>query len=323
MQGDAGPDRFRRGTTARLLLALGLLAPIQGAPPTQTQVGRVLLIAPAERTSLGIRLAEAADQPRRWPGLGRVSPPALVLILVPDSAALSRVTAGRAPAWGAGIALPTARTVVLRSDLPSLERTLTHELGHIVLRQATRARLPLWFDEGYAAWAAGELGRLDALQLNLAVAAGRVPTFRELDTMLRSTSGTAELGYALAASAVAHLAGLEPPAGLDRLLARLQAGDDFRASLVAATGLDEDGYETAWRRALRRRYSVLSWLVAGGLWALVAVSLAGLLWFRRRYDRPRRAALDQGWVIAEEAMPPKVDSARPVPPPVDPGRLGD
>jgi hypothetical protein len=313
-------------TITPFLAATGLffsLGPAQAPPPTQTQVGRVLVVAPAEHTALGIALAELADRPRRWPGLGWRAPPPLVLILVPDSAMLARVTAGRAPAWGAGVALPSARTVVLRTDLPDLDRTLIHELGHLVLRQATRARLPLWFDEGYAAWAAGELGRLEALQLNLAVAAGRVPTFRELDTMLRGSAGTADVGYALAASAVAHLAGLEPPAGLERLFERLEAGDDFRASLAAATGLDPDGYEEHWRRALRRRYSLLSWLVAGGFWAVVALALIGLTWFRRRADRPRRAALDRGWVVAEDLVPPPEDSPGRDRRPVDPEGLGE
>ncbi len=155
---------------------------------------------------MAIALAERAERPLLWPGLGRRSPPPFLLILAEDSAALARLTRGRAPGWGAGVALPAARTILLRADLPDLEQTLRHELGHLILREAVRTRLPLWFDEGYAAWASGEVGRFQVLELNLAVAAGRIPRLDELDRMLRGSAQSADLAYALAASAVAEIA---------------------------------------------------------------------------------------------------------------------
>lgn len=249
--------------------------------------------------------------------MGRIPPPPFELVLVSDSVALARLTAGRAPGWGAGVAFPSAHAVVLRTDLPDLDRTLGHELGHLMLRTQTRTTLPLWFDEGYAAWANGELGRLEVLQLNLAVAEGQLPSFRELNVMLRGSASSAGLGYALAASAVAQLGRLAPPAGIDRLFEHLRGGEDFETSLTAATGLDLDDYEEAWQHALRRRYNLVTWLAAGGLWTVVALSLAFLHWYRRRRDRPRRAALDTGWVIDIDSLPHDEDNDTPRRPPVD------
>jgi hypothetical protein len=267
------------------------------------QVGRVTVVAPPERQSLAIALAEQAERPVDWPGLGRRVPPPFLLVLAEDSATLARLTRGNAPGWGAGVALPDARTILLRADLPDLELTLRHELGHLVLRNSVRSRLPLWFDEGYAAWASGEVERFQVLELNLAVAAGRVPGLGELDRMLRGSATAADLAYALAASAVSEIARRPPPGGLGPLIARLEAGEPFPQALEAATGLAPDRFEDAWRLALRRRYSLITWLVAGGMWTLVAAGLGLLVWHRRERDRVRRLALDVGWEIPDEVVP--------------------
>jgi hypothetical protein len=267
------------------------------------QVGNITVIAPPERRQLAVALAEQAERTVDWPGLGRRAPPPFTLVVTADSTSLARVTRGRAPGWGAGVAFPAARTIMLRADLPDLAQTLRHELAHLALRSAVRVRLPLWFDEGYAAWATGELGRARSLELNLAVATGRIPSLTELDGMLRGSAGTADLAYALAASAVAELSLRQPAGAMDRLLARLTANEDFAAALTAATGLGPDRFEEAWQRSLRQRYSLVTWLVAGGMWALIAFSLGGLVWYRRERDRPRRAALDHGWVLPPPDAP--------------------
>ena len=294
------------------------LAALQ-APPRAVQIGHVTVVASPARQGMAVALAERAERPLTWPGLGRRVPPPFILVLLEDSAALARVSRGQAPGWGAGVAFPGARTILLRADLPEIEQTLRHELGHLILRTTVRGRVPLWFDEGYAAWGSGELGRMEGLALNLAVASGKIPSFRELDGMLRGSASTADLAYALAASAVAEIGRGPPPGGMERLLGRLAVGEDFGSALEAATGLSEERFEQVWRRSLRRQYSLITWLAAGGMWALIAFSLAGLLWYRRERDRPRRAALDHGWVVPPETSSPAEDAPAPPGTPVDPG----
>lgn len=253
-------------------------------------------------------LARAAARPTEWPGLGWSRPDSLTLILVPDRARLDSLVRGRAPAWGAALALPDARTILLRADGGDLGRTLRHELAHLALHARVTVRVPLWFDEGYAAWAAGEWERLGGLELNLAVARGAVPDFDQLDGALRGSESAADAAYALAMSAVLELARRNPTGRLDPLLARLAAGEGFESAVRATTGLSLARFEDAWRRAVRTRYTVISWFVAGGIWALAAAGLLLLGWRRRRSDRLRRAALDIGWVVTEApAEPPQLD----------------
>ncbi|HUR92977.1 MAG TPA: hypothetical protein VMY76_00230 [Gemmatimonadales bacterium] len=254
---------------------------------------------PAQR-ALATELAAIAGRPSDWPGLGRRQPDSLRLIVVPNGHVLDSLTGGRAPRWGAAVAVPGARTIVLRADQGDLTRTLRHELAHLVLHEALSGRVPLWFDEGYAAWAAGEWDRLGGLELNLAVVRGAVPSLTGLDGALRGSASTADAAYALATSAVAELARRNPSGTLGPLLHRLQAGEGFDAAVLATTGLALGRFEQQWQRTLRRRYTLGNWVVAGGGWILVALVVAGLVRRRRRADRDRRAALDVGWHVDPE-----------------------
>lgn len=272
------------------------------------------MVAPAAQLTLGIALAEAADRPATWPGLGRRSPGPLRLIMVADRAGFGRISRGRVPDWGVGMALPGARAIVVRADAADARSALRHELAHLALHEAVRTRLPLWFDEGYAVVAAGEWNRFDALQLNLAVVRGAVADLRSLDAALRQGPSEAETAYALAGSAVLHLARLNPDRTLDALLRHLQGGDGFDAAVVATTGRTLDGFEEVWRRDVRRRYSLLVWLAAGGGWSLVGVLVIAAVAIRRRRDQPRREALNIGWELPPEAAaddPGELDQDRP------------
>jgi hypothetical protein len=233
------------------------------------------------------------------------------LILVPDGRLLDSLSSNRAPAWGAAVALPQARTILLRADVTDLYRTLRHELAHLALHQAINVRVPLWFDEGYAAWAAGEWDRMGALELNLAVVRGAVPSLEGLDGALRGSASTADAAYALAASAVTELARRNPSRSLTPLMVRLTNGEGFESAVQATTGLSPVQFEREWRKSLRRRYSLATWLLAGGGWGVLTLVLWMLVRRRRAADRPRRAALDQGWEIPPEDMaPPELDRTR-------------
>lgn len=263
--------------------------------------------------SLAIGLAEEAGAARVWYGLGRREPGPLRLIVVRGGGPLDSMMRGRGPSWGAGFALPGVRTIVIRADAGDPHRILQHELAHLALHQAVRVRVPLWFDEGYAAVAAGEWDRLDLLQLNLSVARGAVPGFFELDRALRANESTAQTAYALAASAVLMLARRHPDHSLSPLLTRLEAGEGFDDAVLATTGSRPAQFEVEWRKDVRSRYGLAVWAIAGGFWLIVSGAVIWGYWYRRRRDGPRRLALDQGWTVAVEPEDEPLDEAGPAP----------
>jgi len=265
----------------------------------------VTAVSVPDRMDLAVHLAESADRPVLFPGLGRRSTGPIRLILAPDRAAFRRLSRG--PAWGVALAVPRARTSILRADAPDLRGALLHELAHLALHDAIRGRVPLWFDEGYAVVAAGEFGRMRQLELNLAVVRGAIPDLEGLDAALRGAADQAETAYALAGTAVLHLIRLHPGGRLEPLMDRLAEGVPFAAAVEQSTRYDLAAFERSWRRDVRRRYSWLVWVMAGGGWALVGVTVVLVGLWRRRRDLPRKAALDEGWEVpvgADEPLDP-------------------
>jgi hypothetical protein len=308
-----------------LWLALSLAgAAIQAAPADSfrsVQVGEVRVVADPARLDAAIRLAELADRPTLWPGLGHRAPDTFRLVLVADSAGLVRMSRGRAPTWGAAVAFPESRTIVLRADLPDLEQTLRHELAHLMLRGTIRSRVPLWFDEGYATLAAGEWGRLARLELHLSVVITGVPTLGDLDGQLRGNSQVADRAYGLAATAVTTLMSRIPGNDLAPLLRKLEEGQEFTAAVQEVTGLGISRFEGEWREETRRNFRGGLWLAAGGWWLVAAAAVVAAWSLRRRREKPRRAALDVGWELPPETTDPEEGTYQPAAP-IDPDQKG-
>jgi hypothetical protein len=280
-------------------------------------VGRVTAVYWPGSETAATALAQLADRADRWPGLQWQMPHPLRLIVTDRATRFDSVTGGRAPAWSGALAFPASHTIVLRlSGDP--RRSLRHELAHLALHASVR-RVPRWFDEGYAAMAAGEWDRLDALRLNWALARGGVPTLAQLDGYLRGGSAAeAEAAYALATTAVMLLHRLGGERGLAALIGALGTARDFDGALRQSHTITEAGFEAIWRREIRSRYGWLSLVTSLGLfWGAVVLALSGAWYWRRRRDRARRAALDVGWVIAGAGDAP--DGAEVPPPTARPG----
>lgn len=177
------------------------------------------------------------------------------------------------------------------SDRPTV--ALRHELAHLALRWRVGRHVPLWFEEGYAAVAAQEWDRLDALRLNWQLARGTRMNLDDVDRALRGARGDAETGYALAATAVLMLKRWGGARGLAPLLANVPQAESFDAALRATYHVTEGDFEIRWQRDIGSRYGWVSWLAAMGFfWLAIGAVLGALIALRRRRNRARRAALE-------------------------------
>ncbi len=264
--------------------------------PSVSRVGRVAAVHWPGDAGAATALAELADRSTTWPGIPTPARFPMRLILAPNQAIFDSVTAGRLPPWGSGAAFPGTNTMVLILNA-NVHQVLRHELAHLALRNAVRV-VPLWFDEGYASRAAHEWGRLDALRVNWQLVRGRVPGLVTLNRDLRAGATRSAAAYALATTTVVLLERLGGERGLEPLIASLGTTSDFDQALRRTYAITLDQFEVMWQKDLRRRYGWLLFTTSFSVFWTVVGGMVLFIWARRRRrDRIRRAALDQGWVV--------------------------
>ena len=220
------------------------------------------------------------------------------VFLAPDPARWDSLTEGRAPEWGAGIALPQAGVVVLpgyvsdRTDTHGLPQILRHELAHIALhRFVDSTHIPRWFDEGYAMWTAGQFDADAGWKLRLAFISRRAPPLDSLSLDWPLLAADAQLAYLLSATAVRYLYSLGTAATFDRFLAAIRDRHSFEHALRDAYVLATPQFERQWRRHVKRQFGWLQ-LVAQTAFFWLVLTIAVLVLFAIRRHRDRRKLAD-------------------------------
>lgn len=267
-----------------------------------------------------------------FPGLPRPRERVLVAV-APDQRRFREWTGPAAPEWGAAIAFPSERRIVMQgrraSSAAGDPRTvLRHELAHLALREALGDLPQRWFDEGYASFSAGEWGRDEELASNLALVLRGTPTLDALDAGFSGGEMRAQQAYALAYRAVAELAALDPERGLSLFLAYWKETGSFDQAVRRAYGLTESTFEDRWRSSTRRRFGALALVADVSLVAVVFLIFLGPLWVaRRRRDNRRLAGLRavdaaQDARDAASALEALLATSRDSPPPERPAAGG-
>ena len=273
--------------------------------PVRIDSGRFTIVCYPRDSLLGRSLVSTAIASDSFPGLPR--PREHVLVAIAPDAATFREWGQGAPEWGAALAFPASRRIVIQgrsagSDAGDPRATLRHELAHLALHEYLGDLPPRWFDEGYAGYAAGEWRRESALTTNLALALRGMPTLDELEDRFAHGATTAEEAYALSYQAVLDLAKLDPEHGLARLFPLWRETGSLDKALRRGYGITLDEFEDDWRRETRHRYGALALVSDVTLAGLLVLLLVVPLYVaRRRRDRARLVALREADARAEAA----------------------
>ncbi len=276
--------------------------------------GRFTLVGSKTDERLARALLAAAVARDTYPDLPRPTRPVTIALAV-DQAQFDEWTGPGAPEWGDAIALPDLGRIVMRGrslnrspDDP--RRVLRHELAHLALHDALGALPPRWFDEGYAAWTAGEWGRDEVLATNLALVLRGMPRLDGLDGYFAGGKTRAEQGYALAQRAVADLAALDPQRGLTLMFQYWRSTGAFDPAIRKAYGITAETFESRWRSNTRRRFGGIALFADVTIGALVLLVFMGPLWvIRRQRDKRRLEAMRAADAVQDEREARERESA--------------
>jgi hypothetical protein len=286
----------RRVLVALALSVLPIAARAQDDAPRRLDSGRFTAVFFPRDEALARSLLASATANDSFPWLPR--PRQRVLVAIAPDAAHFRAWAGpAAPEWGAALAFPESRRVIMQgrsagSDAGDPVEVLRHELAHLALHERLGDRPPRWFDEGYASVAAREWRREDVLAANLALAVRGAPSLDQLEASFSGGSVAAQSAYALSYRAVMELAALDPERGLTLFFQYWPESPSLDAAVRRAFGITLAGFERDYQSRTRRRYGALA-LVAdlSVVFVVMAILLMPFYFVRRARDRRRLAAL--------------------------------
>ena len=143
-------------------------------------------------------------------------------------------------------------TVLLHGTHPEVERTIAHELCHVVVGLATEnpyGDIPAWLNEGLAMYSEGELRRENREALERAIRENRLISVRSL-TAPTGKPEEINLFYGEAYSVVEFLLKTYGKEKMAELLAVFKEGAAYDDALMRVYGFDQDGLDARWRESL-------------------------------------------------------------------------
>ena len=264
--------------------------------PLRLDRGRFTAVYYPDDAKLAATLITRSVATDTFPGLPRPTQRVLIAI-APDERRFREWAGPSAPEWGAALAFPDSRRIVMQgraasSDAGDPAAVLRHELAHLALHEYLGDLPPRWFDEGYASYAARELARNEVLAANYALALRGMPTFDELDDRFGEGATSAQAAYALAFRAVDDMATLDPSRGLTVLFRNWKTSGSLDRAMRATFGVTLSAFERDWQQRTRRRYGGLALFSDLTLASVVVLLIITPLYLaRRRRDRRRMEAL--------------------------------
>lgn len=235
------------------------------------------------------------------PGLGEMDTRA-TLTVAPTREVMDSLVGGMVPEWAGAVAISGRMEMIVPSGRfwPGSRveevRVLRHEWAHLALaHEMGRLRIPRWFNEGYAEWAAG--GWLDSggLKLSLALAFGGAPPLDSISLGWPRERVPAEVAYLLSASVIQYLVESSGVDGLEAFIAAWKESGSFADGMREVYGASPDQLEVSWRKWVRKRYGWLMVLSHSTVfWLVLAGALAAMFFVRRRHRREQMARLRAG-----------------------------
>jgi hypothetical protein len=211
--------------------------------------------------------------------LGLAAPSNLQAYVYPDLASLQSSLQLGGASWIGGHAEPDLGVLLLAASpddegLLLLERSLPHELTHLVLYQRMQAgyeNLPAWLNEGLATLQEGAPDASGRLLLEQAASTGELIPLTSLCAPFPDSGQAAQLAYAQSAAVVQYIRDIYGTGAIAALLDAYQEGTSCSGGVERTLRRSMQTLDAEWRRSAFPGLSPLSQFEAGSPWLLLAM----------------------------------------------------
>lgn len=208
-------------------------------------------------------------------GLNDIGP--FQIQVIPDFKPYRLNTRNDLPRWGVAFAFMESQLVLVDAKRAanrwnSLEKTIPHELSHILLAQKVGSiAFPLWFVEGLAQWQAGQWSLVESWWLMDAVWTGRAPALGRITSGYPRDESPARDAYRISYAAYTFLFGNrtdELPMFLDQVV----SSGSFDEAFADFWHEDLYAFYLRFHTSIQKRYSSrLLIFQSGPLFSIAAV----------------------------------------------------
>lgn len=180
----------------------------------------------------------------------------MVVTLYPDSRTLFTVLPPNTQEWVGGQAAPELGTVVMAvapGDLTEVNRTIPHEISHLVIYQATRNPYntpPKWLDEGLAVLNQEQVDGFMTQAFEQAKEKKNLYPLRVLSGIFPADTQQSYLAYGQSVEVVRYILQKYGEAGIARMLAAFKDGLSYDEIVQAGLGIGLDQLDKEWKQAI-------------------------------------------------------------------------
>jgi len=220
----------------------------------------------------------------------RIPDDTLEIYMVTSEEKFDQVAAGNVPDWGAAVAIPYRKKIVIKSPLilpgdKSLGELVAHEYAHIALARRVGYRtVPRWLNEGLSMYVSAEWGWNDNLSIGIAVITGATVPLPDIERLNSFSQDRAATAYSQSYLAVVYFLETYGESSLRLILDNIRDGKDIDYAFITAIGTDCEDFEREFNIYLSGRYNLIAVIFNSNiLWLMLAVIvIVGFLMHRLR-----------------------------------------
>jgi hypothetical protein len=234
---------------------------------------------------------EAIPDMARELGLQDVGP--FQIQVIPDFKPYRLSTRNDLPRWGVAFAFMESQLVLVDAKRAatrwnSLEKTIPHELSHILLAQKVGSiAFPLWFVEGLAQWQARQWSLVESWWLMDAVWTGRAPALGQIAAGYPQDESPARDAYRISYAAFTFLFG-DRIDELPDFLERVAAFGSFEEAFADFWSEDLYAFYLRFHTSIQKRYSSRLLIFQSGPLFSVAAVVFIIIFIRIKIRNHRR-----------------------------------